>query len=367
IVNQTVPRALRRLGYGPEQITKIVAHIDENKTILGAPFLAAEHLPVFACSMGDNVIHYSGHVKMMAAAQPFISGAISKTVNMPEDVSVEDVEQLHVDAWRMGLKAVAIYRDNCKVGQPLSTSKKPGEAAVASAGEAAAVDQLHARIAELEESLADHVMAPPATSRTRLPRRRRSNTFAFRVADCEGYVTVGEYEDGRPGEVFMKVSKQGSTLSGVMDAFAIAVSLGLQHGVPLSTFVRKYTNMRFDPAGITDDPELRLASSLVDYIFRRLALDYLSTDERIELGVLSTGERTQPTLPGLEEVVDLGHAVRSEHERYGEGGDSLAVPPSPRVEIENRDAPFCYACGNLMQRAGSCYACPSCGATSGCS
>ncbi|HVC25784.1 MAG TPA: vitamin B12-dependent ribonucleotide reductase [Acidimicrobiales bacterium] len=367
IVNQTVPRALRRLGYGPEQIMEIVSYIDENKSILGAPFLTAEHLAVFACSMGDNVIHYSGHVRMMAAAQPFISGAISKTVNMPENATVEEVEQLHVDAWRMGLKAVAIYRDNCKVGQPLSTTKK-GEQAVPLAADAAHVDELHARIAELEETLADHVMAPPATSRTRLPRRRRSNTFAFRVADCEGYVTVGEYEDGRPGEVFMKVSKQGSTLSGVMDAFAIAVSLGLQHGVPLSTFVRKYTNMRFDPAGITDDPELRLASSLVDYIFRRLALDYLTADERIELGVLSTGERTQPTLPGLEEVVDLGHAVRSEHERYGEGGDSMAGPrQASRAEIESRDAPFCYACGNVMQRAGSCYACPSCGATSGCS
>jgi len=370
IVNQTVPRALRRLGYTPEEIDAIVAHIDEHKSILGAPALRAEHLPVFACSMGDNVIHYSGHVKMMAAAQPFISGAISKTVNMPEDATVEEIEQLHIDAWRMGLKAVAIYRDNCKVGQPLSTTKKDGEEESMVSGSATSthVEELHARIAELEMTLADHVVVPPVTSRTRLPRRRRSNTFAFRVADCEGYVTVGEFEDGRPGEVFMRVSKQGSTLSGVMDAFAISVSLGLQHGVPLSTFVRKYTNMRFEPAGITDDAELRLASSLVDYIFRRLALDYLSVDERIELGVLSTGERTQQTLPGLEEV-ELGSAARSEHERFGDGGDSVArsraVSPSP--EVQNRDAPYCYACGNVMQRAGSCYACPSCGATSGCS
>jgi ribonucleoside-diphosphate reductase alpha chain len=193
------------------------------------------------------------------------------------------------------------------------------------------------------------------------------------VADCGGYVTVGEYEDGRPGEVFMKVSKQGSTLSGVMDAFSIAVSLGLQHGVPMSTFVRKYTNLRFEPAGITDDPELRLASSLVDYIFRRLALDYLSFDERLELGVLSTGERTQPTLPGLEDVDD-GEAARTDRERFGAGGDT--APPRrladtaglrPAAQMESRDAPFCYACGNVMQRAGSCYACPSCGATSGCS
>ena len=343
--------------------------------------------------MGDNVIHYLGHVKMMAAAQPFVSGAISKTINMPEYATVEEVEQLHIDAWKMGLKAVAIYRDNCKVAQPLSTTKKDGAAGPAPSDDDAGVRdelrstayaakeaELTAKIAELEDALQhSHVTAPATTTRTRLPRRRRSNTFAFRVADCEGYVTVGEYEDGRPGEVFMKVSKQGSTLSGVMDAFSISVSLGLQHGVPLSTFVRKYTNMRFEPAGITDDAELRLASSLVDYIFRRLALDYLSFDERLELGVLSTHERTQPTLPGLEDV-DADDASKRERERFGAGGDTVAPasesihpagtghPSEMRVsQAENRDAPFCYACGNIMQRAGSCYACPSCGATSGCS
>ncbi|MGC9961174.1 MAG: vitamin B12-dependent ribonucleotide reductase [Acidimicrobiales bacterium] len=394
IVNQTVPRALRKLGYSDAEIVEIVAHIDEHKSIVGAPKLKAEHLPVFACSMGDNVIHYLGHVKMMAAAQPFVSGAISKTINMPEYATVEEVEQLHVDAWKMGLKAVAIYRDNCKVAQPLSTTKKDGAASpgpsdddagvrdeLRSTAFAAKEAELTAKIAELEDALQhSHVTAPATTTRTRLPRRRRSNTFAFRVADCEGYVTVGEYEDGRPGEVFMKVSKQGSTLSGVMDAFSISVSLGLQHGVPLSTFVRKYTNMRFEPAGITDDAELRLASSLVDYIFRRLALDYLTFDERLELGVLSTHERTQPTLPGLEDV-DADDASKRERERFGAGGDTAAPrsetahpsagsghPAEARVsQVENRDAPFCYACGNIMQRAGSCYACPSCGATSGCS
>jgi ribonucleoside-diphosphate reductase alpha chain len=394
IVNQTVPRALRKLGYSDAEIVEIVAHIDEHKSIVGAPKLKAEHLPVFACSMGDNVIHYLGHVKMMAAAQPFVSGAISKTINMPEYATVEEVEQLHIDAWKMGLKAVAIYRDNCKVAQPLSTTKKDGVASpgpsdddagvrdeLRSTAFAAKEAELTAKIAELEDALQhSHVTAPATTTRTRLPRRRRSNTFAFRVADCEGYVTVGEYEDGRPGEVFMKVSKQGSTLSGVMDAFSISVSLGLQHGVPLSTFVRKYTNMRFEPAGITDDAELRLASSLVDYIFRRLALDYLTFDERLELGVLSTHERTQPTLPGLEDV-DADDASKRERERFGAGGDTAAPtretahpsagtghPAEARVsQVENRDAPFCYACGNIMQRAGSCYACPSCGATSGCS
>ena len=366
IVNQTVPRALARLGYDSHEQVEIVAHIDEHRSVIGAPHLKAEHYPVFACSMGDNAIHYLGHVKMLGAVQPFISGGISKTVNMPEDVSIEDVEQLHIDAWRMGLKAVAIYRDNCKVGQPLSATKD-------TPATADPTDRLHARIAELEDVLASNAIAPPATSRTRLPRRRRSNTFSFRVADCEGYVTVGEYEDGKPGEVFMKVSKQGSTLSGVMDAFAIAVSLGLQHGVPLSTFVRKYTNMRFEPAGITDDADLRLASSLVDYIFRRLALDYLSADERIELGILSTGERLQPTLPGLEDV-EVADAARQDVERFGSGGDvqASAMPPlATKVELtlgyELHDAPLCYSCGNLMQRAGSCYACPTCGSTSGCS
>jgi ribonucleoside-diphosphate reductase alpha chain len=379
IVNQTVPRALRNLGYSGAQVGEIVAYIDEHKSIVGAPHLRAEHLPVFACSMGDNTIHYMGHVKMMGAAQPFISGAISKTCNLPEDVTVEDVEQLHIDAWRLGLKAVAIYRDNCKVAQPLSTTKKQPAAAPPPAAPSAAEANLRERVAELEAALqAKGVDAPAATARKRLPRRRRSNTFAFRVADCEGYVTVGEYEDGRPGEVFMKVSKQGSTLSGVMDAFSIAVSLGLQHGVPLATFVRKYTNMRFEPAGITDDSELRLASSLVDYIFRRLAVDYLDEDERMDLGVMTTDERLQPTLPGFEDA-EMGDAARRDRERFGEGGDSLAQdrpaggPPAPAtasaagIQAENRDAPFCYACGNLMQRAGSCYACPSCGATSGCS
>jgi ribonucleoside-diphosphate reductase alpha chain len=369
IVNQTVPRALVKLGYSPEEIESIVSWIDKQKTIMGAPFLKSEHYKVFACSMGDNTIHYSGHVKMMAAAQPFISGAISKTVNMPEDVSVEDVEQLHIDAWKLGLKAVAIYRDNCKVGQPLSTTKKEEDKLDISTHSLSAKD---AYVKEPEAKSA--TTAHPRTSRERLPRKRRSSTFAFRVADCEGYVTVGEYDNGRPGEVFMKVSKQGSTLSGIMDAFSIAVSLGLQHGVPLSTFVKKYTNMRFDPAGMTDDQDLRIASSLVDYIFRRLALDYLPEDERIELGILSTGERTQQPLPGME-YIELANAVQQERDRFGEGGDregsvaktQEAAVSSGVVSEKSKDAPFCYACGNVMQRAGSCYACPSCGATSGCS
>ncbi len=366
IVNQTVPRALARLGYAPEEVEDILGHIDTHKSIVGAPHLRPEHVAVFACSMGDNTIHYSGHVTMMGAVQPFISGAISKTINMPEDVTVDDVEQLHLDAWRLGIKAVAIYRDNCKVAQPLATTKKEPSVAAASEAERRALE-LGDRVVELESALAQErarAREPVVVGavRERLPRRRRSNTFAFRVADCEGYVTVGEYEDGRPGEVFIKVSKQGSTLAGIMDAFSISVSLGLQHQVPLATYVRKYTNMKFEPAGITDDADLRIATSLVDYIFRRLALDYLSLEEREELGVLSTSERLQPTLPGVEELTTPSRGVV---DPPGTSGD--LAPEGPSSRAEQRDAPFCYSCGNVMQRAGSCYVCAACGSTSGCS
>ena len=397
IVNQTVPRALTRLGYSPDQVAEIVAYIDVHKTIVGAPYLSAGHLPVFACSMGDNTIHYLGHVRMMGAVQPFISGAISKTVNLPEDVSVEDVEKLHIDAWRLGIKAVAIYRDNCKVAQPLSTTRKDGASDDDAGGEPTAgseaeahARELTAKIVELESALVHEQSRSQETLvvgavRERLPRRRKSSTFSFRVADCEGYVTVGEYEDGRPGEVFMKVSKQGSTLAGIMDAFSISVSLGLQHGVPLSTYVRKYANMRFEPAGITDDADLRIATSLVDYIFRRLAVDYLPYDERAELGILSTAERMQPTLPGVEETATpssgivesdslhptIAMVVEASELTDAEVPVASAPTPAPRdgliVRAEQRDAPMCYQCGNSMQRAGSCYVCSSCGATSGCS
>ncbi len=365
IVNQTIPRALTRLGYTQAQVADIVAYIDEHKSIVGAPHLTAEHLPVFACSMGDNTIHYRGHIQMMGAVQPFISGAISKTVNVPEEVTVEDVEQLHIEAWQLGLKAVAIYRDNCKVAQPLATAKKTVADPRVSAAEAHDAE-LALKVAELEKALERQTVVVKQPIRERLPRKRKSYTFAFRVADCEGYVTVGEYEDGRPGEVFMKVSKQGSTLSGIMDAFSIAISLGLQHGVPLATYVRKYTNMRFEPAGMTDDSDLRIAQSLVDYIFRRLAVDYLPYEERVELGVLTSQERTQMTLPGLEEATT--------HNSHLDAGPGLADEEEFAVSLDLRtpsvaesDAPYCFQCGVQMQRAGSCHACPSCGTTSGCS
>jgi ribonucleoside-diphosphate reductase alpha chain len=393
IVNQTIPRALRQLDYEGPVIERIIAYIDVNKTLIGCPDLRVEHLPIFACSMGDNVIHYLGHVRMMAAIQPFISGAISKTVNMPEDATVEEIEQLHIDAWKMGIKAIAIYRDNCKVGQPLLTAKKDGSErdvfGAVSTVPSAEAEELVAKVAELEKALASTTTVIRKPQRERMPRKRRSNTFQFRVADCEGYVHVGEYEDGRPGELFIKVSKQGSTLAGIMDAFSISISLGLQHGVPLASYVRQYSNQRFEPSGITDDPELRIATSLIDYIFRRLALDYLPRDLREELGVLSSNERIQQTLPGVEEAaaetttMNFSEPTTSTSSQAASQmaidlTDKPAAPAPAAVPVVTppagtlsrprpADAPFCYSCGNEMNRAGSCYVCNACGATSGCS
>jgi ribonucleoside-diphosphate reductase alpha chain len=357
IVNQSVPRALRRLGYSETQVGAIIDYVDENKTIIGAPGLDPHHIPVFACSMGDNAIHYTGHVKMMAAVQPFISGAISKTVNMPEEVTVEDVEQLHIDAWKMGVKAIAIYRDNCKVAQPLSMAKK--DEPTGGAAEAAQ--------AQVEQVVETKIVYKPI--RERLPRDRRSRTFEFRVADCKGFVTVGEYADGRPGEIFLRVSKQGSTLAGIMDALAIALSHGLQYGVPLRNFVDTFTGMRFEPAGMTDDPEIRIANSIMDYLFRKLAVVYLSYEERSGLGIFTTGERSQQTLPGVDEAASsTGVDVAADPPSIESADDLVAtIEVGSALPVTDPDAPICMQCGIKMQRAGSCHACPECGNTSGCS
>jgi len=363
IVNQTVPRALRRLGYSDPQVTDIVAYIDTNKSILGAPHLAADHVAVFACSMGDNPIHYSGHVRMMGAVQPFISGAISKTVNMPEEVTVEEVEQIHIDAWKLGIKAVAIYRDNCKVAQPLAMAKKDGESE----------DGPNVAATQVVERIVEKIVHEPI--REKLPRSRSSKTFEFRVADCKGFVTVGQYDDGRPGEIFVRVSKQGSTLAGIMDAFAISVSHGLQYGVPVRSFVEAFTGMRFEPAGMTDDPEIRIANSLMDYLFRKLAVMYLTPEERAELNILTVEERQQPTLPGVEETVvetRQGSELPADPpsvESAGQLAAQMAAPSFVAQPTNSRpsDAPMCMQCGVQMNRAGSCHACPSCGSTSGCS
>jgi ribonucleoside-diphosphate reductase alpha chain len=342
IVNQTVSRALRRLGYTEEQASDIVDYVLEHNSVVGSPHLRDEHSPVFDTSMGDRAIHYMGHVKMMAAVQPFLSGAISKTVNMPEDVTVEDVEQMFVEGWRLGLKAVAIYRDNCKVAQPLSADKAAREKAPAEAPAGAPV-------------------------RHRLPAIRPAKTISFRVGDADGYIIAGEYPDDGIGEIFLKVAKQGSTLSGIMDAFAISVSLGLQYGVPLEAYVQKFVNMRFEPSGMTDDQDIRFASSLVDYIFRRLALEYLDEAKRQGMGVRSIAERKADAQEGHGEEVPTANGNRAS----AAPSQTIAVEPSPPSEpgpaVKKADAPLCYACGSKMQPAGSCYVCSSCGATSGCS
>jgi ribonucleoside-diphosphate reductase alpha chain len=346
-VNGTVPRALAGLGYDPTQIDKIVAYIDANGSIVGAPDLESRHLPVFACSMGDNVIDAFGHVKMMAAVQPFLSGAISKTCNLPDTATVEEIEELYIEAWRLGVKALAIYRDNCKVAQPMSTS-----------------DNTAADDPEVETTL---MIVPAIPVRQKLPRTRRSRTFSFRVGDCKGHATVGEYDDGRPGELFLRVSKQGSTLAGIMDAFAISISHGLQYGVPLESYVQTYTGMRFEPAGMTDDPDLRIASSLMDYLFRRLAIDYLDPTVRAELNILTTAERMQPTLPGVDEAFTEANATSASSL---ESMTTLVTETNTTAMIEvhsvNHNAPMCMQCGIAMLRTGSCHACPSCGSSSGC-
>ncbi|MEX2006771.1 MAG: vitamin B12-dependent ribonucleotide reductase [Candidatus Saccharimonadales bacterium] len=381
IVNQTVPRALKALGYNRAQTEDIVNYIDVEKTIIGAPHLKDEHLKVFACSMGDNAIHYLGHVKMMSAVQPFISGAISKTVNMPEEVTVEEVEQLHLDAWKMGLKAIAIYRDNCKVAQPLSMAKKDGADAPLAGPAVAAMASAQA--------VNDAVIIRGAVRRE-LPKVRNSKTFSFRVADSKGFFTVGEYEDGIPGELFISTSKHGSTLRGLIDAFAISISYGLQYGVPLKAYVRSFSHMSFPPTGITSDPDIRTASSLIDYIFRRLAMTYLSFDDRVELGLASledmpatqTSLLTSTPVAETEIAQEVGTITDFSEAEPAVTDSTIATAstmdtelisqktdeqPSKKSAVMDDSAPMCFNCGNQTQRAGSCYVCTACGSTTGCS
>ncbi|MDQ5815250.1 MAG: vitamin B12-dependent ribonucleotide reductase [Actinomycetota bacterium] len=342
IVNQTVPRALRKLGYDENQVKDIVAYIDDNSHVVGAPHLREEHMTVFDTAMGDRSIHYMGHIKMMSAVQPFISGAISKTVNLPENVTVEDVENAYIEGWKLGLKALALYRDNCKVGQPLSATKKD--------------------VVKVETTVTDM----PEPVRRRLGKRRSARTYKFRVADTEGYITTGEFPDGTVGEIFLKVAKQGSTLAGIMDAFAISISMGLQYGVPLSAYVKTFVNTRFEPSGMTDDPDFRIATSVLDYVFRLLALEYLTPEERHALNIRTSGERVteieSKLAPGDEEKTNgngNGHT-------NGGPAESVMVL-GPVADAHAGSLPFCGTCGVQMHPAGSCFACPACGSTSGCS
>ncbi|MDD6792291.1 MAG: vitamin B12-dependent ribonucleotide reductase [Thermobifida fusca] len=353
IVNQGIPRALRTLGYNEDQIQAIVDYVAEHGHVVDAPELRPEHYEVFDCATGKRYIRPMGHVEMMAAVQPFLSGAISKTVNLPEEATVEDFERLYFEGWKKGLKALAVYRDNCKVGQPLSTTKKEEE--------------------KKEESRPVELRSPV---RRRLPKRRPSQTISFTVGGAEGYITAGSYPDDGLGEVFLKLGKQGSTLAGIMDAFSIAISIALQYGVPLQTYVEKFTNMRFEPAGMTDDPDIRMAQSVVDYIFRRLALDYLPYEERAALGVFTAEERAAQAAG--EDPAQVAAQVVT-YAQSAPVTETLTAPPEPepkpRSTVESTesrkefsaDAPLCVSCGTKMRPSGSCYVCEGCGSTSGCS
>ena len=381
IVNQTVPRALKNLGYPHEQVEAITEYIAEHGHVVNAPGLRPEHYEVFDCAMGERAIGPMGHVRMMAAVQPHLSGAISKTVNMPESATVEEIERIYFEGWKLGLKALAIYRDNCKVGQPLSDArKKPAEAGAGQGAPAPAP--------------APHEHRPV---RRRLPRQRPATVTRFSVAGAEGYMTASSYPDDGVGEVFLKLGKQGSTLAGVMDAFSMAISVGLQYGIPLDSYVAKFTNMRFEPAGLTDDPDIRIASSVMDYIFRRLALDHLPYEDRAELGILSAAERAAEVAghepAGLADEVDPTELAQSAAVEQPHNAERAAAPapapaqapsagasfrpasPGPHSSTElieaqlgrTADAPLCLTCGTKMRPAGSCYVCEGCGSTSGCS
>ncbi len=381
IVNQTVPRALATLGYDEVDIERIIAHITEHGDVVDAPGLAPEHYAVFDTATGRRSISALGHVRMMAACQPFLSGAISKTVNLPEEATVADIAEVYRAGWELGLKALAVYRDNCKVGQPLSSGSGAKEPAAPTAADPAAEPA-----GGLFDPVALGLAGGDATAaggpvRRRLPRRRPSQTTSFSVGGAEGYLTAGSYEDGGLGEIFLKFGKQGSTLAGVMDAFSIAVSIGLQYGVPLETFVEKFTNLRFEPAGMTDDPDIRMAQSIMDYVFRRLALDHLDFDTRSAAGIHTVAERTRhletgsyAPAGGEDSEADLTSyaqsvppAAATERETDEAAPEQGSTAPIGTHGVITPDAPICMTCGTPMQRAGSCFACSGCGATSGCS
>jgi ribonucleoside-diphosphate reductase alpha chain len=338
IVNQSVPGVLKRMGYSAGQIEDVIKYIDEKETIEGAPHLKAEHLAVFDCAFppanGKRSIHYMGHIKMMAAVQPFLSGAISKTVNMPSDATPEDIAHAYAEAWRLGLKAIAVYRDGCKRSQPLSTSKDEKPAAVAAAATA----------------------PEPRPARKKLPDERHSITHKFSIAGHEGYITVGMYEDGKPGEIFLVMAKEGSTISGLMDAFATSISMSLQYGVPLETLVEKFSHVRFEPSGFTKNADIPYAKSITDYIFRWLASKFLSSEQAQAVGVQGN-DHTAAVEPRTGPVTPRPAAASS-------GTTASASSVTFRSQA---DAPSCHYCGSIMTRNGSCYRCSNCGSTSGCS
>ena len=337
IVNGTVPMALDKLGYSAQQIKEIVAYIDEHETIEGAPHVNTDHLPVFDCAFkalkGDRSIHYMGHIKMMGAVQPFISGAICKTVNVPKDATVDEIQEAYVQSWRLGAKAVSIYRDGSKRTQPLNTSKDKQVSA---------------------EAVATGV---PQPVRRRLPDERPSITHRFDIAGHEGYITVGLFEDGQPGEIFLVMAKEGSTISGFADAFAQAISYALQYGVPLQVLVDKFSHARFEPSGMTRNPEVRFAKSIVDYVFRWMATKFLSPEARYRAGV----NMPDPGAAAVEAPANTAVAATIAAAAAGSKGTAEFA------SMQNQeDAPPCTTCGSIMVRSGACYKCANCGTTSGC-
>ncbi|HVM17255.1 MAG TPA: vitamin B12-dependent ribonucleotide reductase [Gaiellaceae bacterium] len=337
IVNRSVPMALEKLGYAPQEVEEVVAYVDERNTVVGAPYVKTDHYPVFDCAIGDRAIHYMGHVKMMGAVQPFISGAISKTVNLPETATVDDVSQLLIESWQLGVKAIAIYRDNCKVAQPLSGKTDTAAATpLAVAGPAVVV---------------------AAPQRRRLPDDRTEVGRKFRVGDYEGYIHVGLFDDGTPGDIFVDIAKEGTTLAGLMNSFMISVSLGLQYGVPLEVYVSKFSHMRFEPSGPTNDPDIRIAKSIVDYIFRWMGKKFLSVDQQEEIGILSPEVRAR--LAQAYSALEGGTLAADE-----------GVEPAPKGQTALfnswEDAVECSRCGGRMIRAGTCYTCRDCGTSTGC-
>lgn len=378
IVNQTIPRALKKLGYQTESIEAIVEYISEHGHVIDAPGLKTEHYEVFDTAMGARSLKPMGHVRMMAAAQPFLSGAISKTVNLPETATVEEIEDVYLQSWKLGLKATAIYRDNCKVGQPLADG---GGKAKKDAADAAAAAESKVETVVVERPV-----------RKRLPKSRPSRTTSFTVGGAEGYMTAGSYPDDGLGEVFLKLGKQGSTLAGVMDAFSMAISISLQYGVPLETYVSKFVNMKFEPAGLTDDPDVRMSQSIMDYVFRRLALDYLPFETRSAMGIYSAEERQRQLETGSYEPIEdvavdqtsvdvesaVAEAVEVVTKEAAAKNTEAAAKQAPKgahtsAELLEAitgtavDSPLCFTCGTKMRPAGSCYVCEGCGSTSGCS
>jgi ribonucleoside-diphosphate reductase alpha chain len=370
IVNQTVPEALTHLGYDAKEAEAIIAHISAKDTIEGAPGLKPEHLPVFDCafrsSNGTRSIHYMGHIRMMSAVQPFLSGAISKTVNLPTDCTVEDIEDAYIQAWKLGLKAIAVYRDGCKRTQPLSTNMD--QATSNGSKVAANIDPLdllapeERRLVEALRSRKTRPAGPPMANRYKLPDERASFTHKFSIGGHEGYITVGLYQDGCPGEIFVRMAKEGSVIAGLMDSFATSISLALQHGVPLTVLIEKFKGTRFEPSGFTGNQEIPIATSIMDYLFRWLNIRFPSEGPSLvdRHPAARTAQLDLPKIPLLSKdfiAVEVKAGVEP----------AIPVEVKDRAWVQETDAPPCHECGTLMVRNGACHKCPNCGSTSGCS